>query len=343
VAWADYDGRLHLGQLNGFTQRVVAQADADPTAPLVTAGGRIYWVRSWVPGPDGSTAPNEHPAVFGYDVATGRSERIAAGIQVMASTDRRFILIQTSQRLLTEYWLDGTPKGRTLRLPHGWFLLRPSLNSDPTPVVADGILVVSSALPHSQAQPDDGTLGIWHPSTGRVQIVGPAWQVTATYTAPDARHSLIAWTPASCGGSDQCPMNITNTASNSARIVHSPSGPFLWGGAFSPDGHQLAAFVGSAAEDGNPTAQLAIITVRSGALRLVQGALTWAGDAVGWAQWLPNGRHVITNGLGASFGSTEAPVDNMVDAASGQVRPFRFASDRNRDIDMSSVIVPPAR
>ena len=49
IAWVDNNGQLHIGDLSGFTQRVVAQADADSTAPLVTAGGRVFWVRSQQP------------------------------------------------------------------------------------------------------------------------------------------------------------------------------------------------------------------------------------------------------------------------------------------------------
>ena len=340
VAWADYYGQLHLGDLSGFTQRVVAQAYADPTAPLVTAGGRIFWVRSWAHNPDGSTAPVQTPEVFGFDPATGRTVQIAAGSQVMASVDRTFIYVETNRQTLAEYSLDATPKGRTLRLPEGWFLLGPSLNNDPSPVVANGILVVSNAFPHSPVEPDDGKLGIWNPSTGRVRTLGNAWQVTATYTGPHADNSLIAWNPSSCDTSSACTLIITNTANYSSRVVHSPVGPFHWGGAFSPDGRQLAVFVSSAPIHEDPTAQLALVNSRSGSLELVRGAFTWSGDSVGWAQWLPDGRHVITNGLGAPFGSIAMPLDNLVDAETGQVTPFHFATDRNRDLNMSSVIAP---
>jgi hypothetical protein len=34
IAWADHYGQLHIGDLAGPTQHVVAQADADPTASL---------------------------------------------------------------------------------------------------------------------------------------------------------------------------------------------------------------------------------------------------------------------------------------------------------------------
>jgi hypothetical protein len=334
IAWVDYNGQLHIGDLSGFTQRVVAQADADPTAPLVTAGGRVFWVRSQQPNPDGSETPLPNSAVFGFDTATGRTERIASGTQVMASADRTFIYVETDYRHLTEYWLDGTPKGRTLPLPNGWYALNPDLNGGPTPVLANGIVVASWPVAEKNR-----TLGIWNPSTGRVRILGKVWQVTATYTAPGARSSLIAWNPASCATSESCTLKITNTANYSSRIVASPTGRFLWGGGFSPDGSQLAAFVSSGAIHGDPTAQLAIVSTRSGAVKLVKDVNVYIGDAVAWADWLPDGRHLITGGL-TPFGSTVPAVDVLVDSQTDQASPFRFLADRDQDLAMSTVVVP---
>ena len=341
IAWVDNDGQLHIGDLSGFTQRVVAQADADSTAPLVTAGGRIFWVRSQltnpngsqVTNPNGSVLSNPNPEVFEFDTATGRTEPIAPGTQVMASVNRTFIYVETDYRHLREYWLDGTPKGRTLTVPDGWFPLSPGLNKDPTPVVANGIVVTSWPVPEQNR-----TLGIWSPSTGRVRTLGKVWQVTATYTAPGARRSLIAWNPASCETSETCTLKITNTANYSSQIVASPTGRFLWGGGFSPDGSHLAAFVSSGAIHGDPTAQLAIVSTRSGALKLVEDVNVYVGDAVAWADWLPDGRHLITGGL-TPFGSTVPAVDVLVDSQTDQARPFRFVSDRNQDLTMSTVVV----
>ncbi len=342
VAWVDQAGQLHLGDLSRFTQRVVARADADPTAPLVTAGGRIFWVRSQLTDPNGSqvTSPNgsalanPNPEVFEFNMATGQVEPIAPGSQVMASADRTFIYVATDYRHLSEYWLDGTPKGRVLPLPNGWFLLNPDLNTDPTPVVANGIVVAS--WPETEL---NRTLGIWNPSTGRVRTLGKVWQVTATYTAPGARSSLVAWNPASCETSEGCTLKITNTANYSSRTVSSPIGGFLWGGGFSPDGRQLAVFADSGDIHGDPTAQMAIVNTRSGSVRLVNGVHVYVGESVGWAQWLPDGRHLITGGL-TPFGSTVPAVDVLVDSRTDRASPFRFVADRNQDLAMSTVVVP---
>jgi len=342
VAWVDEAGQLHLGDLSGFSQRVVAQADADPNAPLVTAGGRVFWVRSQLTNPDGSqvTNPNgsvlsnPNPEVFGFDPATGQAEPIAPGTQVMASVNRTFIYVETNYKHLTEYWLDGSPKGRTLTVPDGWFLLNPDLNTDPTPVVANGIVVATWPVPKQNR-----TLGIWSPSTGRVRTLGKVWQVTATYTAPGARSSLVAWNPASCGTSESCTLKITNTANYSSRVVASPTGHFLWGGAFSPDGRLLAVFANAGDTHGDPTAQLAIVNTQSGSLKLVSGVSVYVGESVHWAQWLPDGRHLITGGL-TPFGSTVPALDALVDSQTDQASPFRFVADRNQDLDISSVVVP---
>ena len=248
VAWVDEAGRLHLGDLSGFSQRVVAQADADPNAPLVTAGGKVFWVRSQLTSPNGSQLRS--PNGSAYPIRTPRcsdsirqrdeQSRLHLGLRSWLQVDRSYIYVETDYRHLTEYWLDGTPKGRTLSLPDGWYLLNPDLNTDPTPVVANGIVVATWPGPEQNR-----ALGIWSPSTGRVRTLGTVWQVTATYTAPGARSSLVAWNPASCGTSAVCTLKITNTGNYSSRIVVSPIGSFLWGGAFSPDGHQLAVFANS--------------------------------------------------------------------------------------------------
>jgi len=339
VAWVDNYGQLHIGDISGFTQRVVAQADADPTTPLVTADGRVFWVRSQHQVPDLPVTPIPNPVVFGFDTATGQTEQIASGTQVFASVDRTFIYVETDSRHLAEYWPDGTPKGRTLRLPNGWFMLNPGGNSNPTPAIANGILVVSTAYPHSTYAGEDGTLAIWNPTSGHVRTLGTAWQVSATFTAPGARSSLVAWYPASCGSSSGCALKITNTANYSSLLVTSSIGHFLWGGAFSPDGGQLAVFANSRYMQGNPTAQLTIVDTRTGSSRLAKGVYVYVGDSVHWAQWLPDGSHVITGGLGGPFGSNDPAIDVLVDPRTGQVSPFRFIPDPNQDLTISTVVV----
>ena len=76
-----------------------------------------------------------------------------------------------------------------------------------------------------------------------------------------------------------------------------------------------------------------------GALKLVKDVNVYIGDAVAWADWLPDGRHLITGGL-TPFGSTVPAVDVLVDSQTDQASPFRFLADRNQDLAMSTVVVP---
>ena len=276
--------------------------------------------------------------MLGLDVATGQVKRIAQGSQVFLSANHTFIYVERDTRHLSEYWLDGKPKGTSLRLPAGWFLLTAQLNNDPAPALANGILVVSTAFPHSPRTKDDGILALWNPTIGRVRPLGRAWQVSATYTSPRARSSLVAWFPASCDTSSSCKLTITNTADLSSRYISSPLGHFLWGGDFSPAGSQLAVFANSAAVHGNPTAQLALVNTRSGTLRLVNGVSVYVGESVHWAEWLPDGYHVLTGGLGG-VGSSAPAVDVLVNSQTLQINPFRFVTDVNQDLNLSTVVV----
>jgi hypothetical protein len=98
-------------------------------------------------------------------------------------------------------------------------------------------------------------------------------------------------------------------------------------------------FANSADRGGDPKAQLAIVATRTGTLTLVKGVHVFIGDSVHWAQWLPDGSHVITGGLGGTFGSTAPAVDVVVDSRTGRVSPFRFIGDPRQDLALSTVVV----
>ena len=46
MAWVDYGGQLHLGNLASRDQHVVATVDASPADPMIQAGGHLYWADS---------------------------------------------------------------------------------------------------------------------------------------------------------------------------------------------------------------------------------------------------------------------------------------------------------
>ena len=84
VAWSDYDGQLHIGDLSGLTERVVTQTDADPTAALVAVGGAIFWARYLNPTPKQTVDPILNPTVQRFDRATGETTTLGPGSQVFA-------------------------------------------------------------------------------------------------------------------------------------------------------------------------------------------------------------------------------------------------------------------
>jgi hypothetical protein len=276
---------------------------------------------------------------------------------VFPALDRTFLYVETEDGHLSEYWPDGASRGHILVPPDGWNLTGASLLGDPTPVVANGILVESATArsgPPVAGCSDSGgalcpattrlqqvrrnpfALGIWNPTTGHVRVVGRVWKVIGSYTEPGARSSLVAWVPASCENGGNCSLHITDTSTLSTRLVRSPLGHgFDWGGGFSPDGRQLAVFVRTDRSNLSPTTQLALVT-GSGSIRMVAGAVVNIGDSLAWAAWYPDSSHLIAGAVGSPDGVTN---DNhyVVDAQTRTVMPFRFLADGNQDVNFSVV------
>src|SRR5581483_5450278 len=117
-------------------------------------------------------------------------------------------------------------------------------------------------------------------------------------TPPGANYSLVAWWRGSCWPSS-CTIEITNTATRSTRILRSPLGHgFAYGVAFSPDGGELAAFANTFGISATPApAELAIISTRTGAVRLVPRVSLLTGEDIAWARWLPGGKMLLAGGL----------------------------------------------
>ncbi len=335
VAWSDYQGQLHIGDLSGLGEHVVAQTDADPTASLVAAGGGIFWVRSEYPNPLQTVDPIAQSTVQRFDLATGTTTTLGPGSQVFAAPDGSRVYVATSVNELVEYTPSGVPIGRDLRVPTGWYLSDSSLLGDPDPLTANGFLVMSAP---EQILRNPRTLALWSPGTGRVRTIGAVWKVIGAYTKPGAENSLIAWAPASCEKVRNCPLEITDSSTLATRSVYSPFGQgFEWGGGFSPDGRVLAAFVPGPFHL-SPTARLVLIT-GAGRIRAVPGVTINNGDALAWAEWFPDSSHLVVGGVGSPDGVVN---DNhfMVNAETRTATPFRFLTDKNQDINFSAVVLP---
>jgi hypothetical protein len=290
-----FDGiRLHVGAIHPggrVTQRAVAEVNAD-RLPLVRAGGRAYWV-----DPAGTyvSALGHWSQVVQYlDVATGKIGTAGPGQTVFPSADGRYLFMSQTPTSLTETPVAGGAP-RQLSLPRGWYLPGgdglPDVISGAGLATANGIIVQSAESPDLRSQ----VLAVWNPVSGKVQVIGTELAVIGAYTPLGARDSLLAWLPAACPFPDNCLLEITNTATLETTVLRSPlPGGFAVGGAFSPDGTQLAVFPQTAPQHATPgSARLAIVNLVTGAMRMARGPRLALGKDFAWARWLPDGRHLI--------------------------------------------------
>ncbi len=329
VAWVDYNGSLHIGNLVTGHQRVAAVAPSDPVVPLIAAGDHLYWVNT------GGT----YWQIQSLDLATGRITNLGFGMAVFASADGLQVFIaQTGERLL-EFPATGG-RSRSLNLPAGWFVA--GLSDDFTsPAAVSGGVLVQASDSASSSRPTK--LAVWNPDSGRLTLissgVGANGGLLGAVTPPGANYSLVAWWQGSCYP-NSCTLEITNTATRSTRTLRSPLGHgFAYGVAFSQDGGALAAFANTRRISTAPApAELAIISTRTGAARLVPRVSLLMGEDIAWARWLPGGKMLLVGGLTFS---------GVVNSETLSVRPYYFAHGRDhyiedsQDVNYSAVVIKP--
>jgi hypothetical protein len=322
VAWVDYHGRVHVGDLATGAQQVVARSKAYPAIALVQAGGRLYW----------SAPVGARGVVQELNPATGRVRFVGAGqgiFSVFASADGRQVFFAPTDTRIVELPARGFGARHQFTLPRGWYLPYGGSTG-----VGNGILVESGG----QTTRAHTITAVWDPQTGALTAIGRDIGVMAASTPPGAHYSLLAWLPVRCSAGQNCPLRITNTATLATKTVRSPlHHGFAIGGAFSPGGKQLAVFV-----NGNPlgtgTVQLAMADTGTGAMRLAGTVRLGIGEDRAWALWLPDGRHLLTGGAVSSY---------AVNAATLSARPLYFIHGRDhyieasQDINYSAVILPP--
>jgi hypothetical protein len=323
---------LHVGYIHpggDVTQHVVAEVNAAPM-PLLSAGGRVYWV-----DPAGTFVPalGHWSEVVRYlDLATGRMGTAGAGQTVFLSADGRYLLMSQTATSLTETPLTGGA-ARQLTLPRGWYL--PGGDGLADVVSGAGLATANGIVVQSEQGwgPGGSVLAIWNPDSGRVTVIGRAVGVIGAYTPPGARYSLLAWLSASCGFPGSCALEITNTATLSSRTVHSPlPRGFALGGAFSPSGAsraRLAVFLNAGS---GSAARLALVDPATGALRVVPRPSLVLGEDVAWARWLPDGVHLIAG--------PSATGSDLVDAATMSAEPLVVAHENSWDLDYTTAVVP---
>ena len=284
VAWVDYSGQLHIGDVATGSQHVVATIPSDGGGWFLRARGHLYW-------PDFNSDKNI-VAIRDYDLATGKVRQIVARkVCLRVSYGRHLYILRTGTSLI-ELDADGSGPARTLTPPAGWYF------SDSPVGVADGGIVVNASDDRGKAQVP--TIAIWYPRTGQVQVIGRSGGIMDEYTPRGGSYSLLAWTPGNCALRN-CPLKITNTASLVTVTVRSPLGHGFTdpGSAFSPDGSSLAVFVRRASISSNwPNhSELALINTRTGTLRVVRAAKLVTQEDAGWAAWLPGGQRLLAGAL----------------------------------------------
>ncbi len=330
AVWFD-DAGLHVGGIypgGRVTQRFAAELNADPL-PLVRAGRRVYWV-----DPAGAFVPalgHWSELVRYLDVTTGETGVSGPGQTVFLSADGRDLLMSQTATSLAETPVAGGA-ARLLPLPRGWYL--PGGDGLADLVSGAGIGTANGIVVQSEQStgPAGAVLALWDPASGRVTVIGRARAVIDAYTPPGARYSLLAWLPAGCGPRGGCPVKITNTATLSVLTVPGP-GPdgFAMGGAFSPDGTRLAAFLKVSAEQ----ARLAVVDLATGTVRVAAAPGFALGIDIAWARWLPDRAHLIA-------GAVTGP-GYLVDSATLAAQPLRAAATRDRgpDINYTIAVLPP--
>lgn len=331
VAWVDYSGRLHIGDVATRAQHVAGTIPAWAGAGwLVQAGGRIYGADS--------------PVIREFDPATGRTLRLGPGVGVFPSADGRHAYVERTSTSLAELRTSGRGVLRRLHTPAGWYL-GPNAAGEVTAGARGGGILVSSRPDGSSRTP--WNLAAWDPATGKVTLVARSAVVVGAYTPPGGRYSLIAWAPAPCRAGN-CPIEITNTATRATVTARSPL-PYGFtgqGAAFSPDGTRLAAFERTASINSSCCANssvLAIVNTRTGAVHAVPAARLATEEDAGWTLWLPGGRRLLAGALSYSY---------SVDTTTYAARLFFFFpqtadgpdADHNimdtPDINFSAVLLP---
>jgi hypothetical protein len=332
VAWVDYSGQLHIGDVATLARHVAGTIPAWAGAGwLVQAGGRIYGTGSAI--------------IREFDPATGTTLRLGPGIGVFPSADGRHAYVERTSTSLAGLRAGGREVLRRLHTPAGWYL-EPNAAGEVTAGVGGAGILVSSRPDGPSRSP--WNLATWDPATGKVTLVARGAVAVGAYTPPGGRNSLIAWAPAQCP-SGNCPIEITNTTTRATVTARSPLPyGFAQGAAFSPDGTLLAVFEQTASINSSCCANnsvLAIVNTRTGAVRAVPAARLVTQEEAGWILWLPGGRRLLAGALAYSY---------AVDATTYAARPFFFfpqtadgpAADHNimdtPDINFSAVLLPSA-
>jgi hypothetical protein len=337
-------GGLHLGNPNQDSDRVVAQVNAAATR-LVSIGSQVYFFER---GSADASAANGGDRIAALDIGSGRVHLLGAGINLTTTTDGRDLLVAIDPIHLVELSPTGARLSPVWTVPSG-YTLNTYAPQHPLAAVAGGIAVEST-----RPSPTSGAyvLAIWYPSRGSIRVLGRDAFVIGSYTPPGANHSLLAWIDGSGAGVDVNRLAITDTATMTTRLISSPlsgvlssavpqygsdvvefGSNFLGGGAFSPDGRHLAAFVSAFRPHDWPNAQLVLVNPNTGSVQLIANTVIQIGEPAGWATWSPTGSDLF----GGSY--REGPVIQAFALKAGQTQAMPLTFDKNAADDVTGSAV----
>jgi hypothetical protein len=199
--------------------------------------------------------------------------------------------------------MTGTNLGGPWTAPSGYALTYPPRST------ASGIVVekvIAPPISPSASPTASPTLAIWNPRTGSIGHVLDLGGAGLIDTTTADGHTTVAWLRELRGhcfypGGD-CQLVLTDLTTGLDRVI-APTGSlgFLGGGAFSPDGTKIAAFIHPDHILGpglnGQVMKLVIVDVATGTVRPVPGSIAEYGEPYGFATWSPDGRWVFFGGF----------------------------------------------
>ena len=274
LAYRDGDGRLAVVDLGQDGPALVdGPVDAYPSRVISVAGSFVV--------ADGGTA-------WSVTLQDGGLIRqpLGAADAVVASADRALLWVVAGSPAGAEvqlFALDGLARSSRIALPKGARL-----------VANVGALLVLQ-------RPDDRVLELYDlERLTTARFLGVAGEVA------DGRGSLLAWYSTPGGECDgDCVLHLTDVASGLDRVVEPPPGTgWIRGGAISPDGNRLAAFVAPTTPErppGQQVATLVIVDVATSEGMQIPGSGVPYGEPVAAATWSVTSGWLFFAGHGGSM------------------------------------------
>ena len=191
----------------------------------------------------------------------------------------------------------------------------------------DGLTPLAPLTGGLVVQDRDGALRLFDPEARSVLCTIGDAQFPAEDRVVLATHgSLIAWR--ACTSGQPCSLHLTDVSSGTDRVIAPPSGStfFLAGGALSPEGTTLAAFVDQTNATTERKALVVLIDTASGALTPVANSAIEYGEDIGAAAWSPTSQWLYFCGgrigpMKAHYGTNPAAIELTIPNS------YTFASD----------------